>query len=138
MGAGSGLRPSPVHGLNPWPSQVPVFEAVLRQYISGCLGLGEAVMRGIALGLGLPEGHFGGCIAGAPTVPAADCACFVRCSLRSLRHACCRRRPCTALRCAMPAAGGKARTTSLGLSHGNLATQGWEASRAMLWAAVPC
>ena len=38
---------SPVHGRNQWPHHSPVFEAVLRQYISGCLSIGQAVMRGV-------------------------------------------------------------------------------------------
>ena len=38
---------SPVHGQNQWPHQIPAFEAVLRQYISGCLSIGQAVMRGM-------------------------------------------------------------------------------------------
>ena len=59
-----GGRPSPLHGRNPWPTQVPGFEAALRAYIAGCLRLGAAIMRGLALGLGLPEGYFGGGQAG--------------------------------------------------------------------------
>ena len=38
---------SPVHGQNQWPSHSPAFEAALRQYISGCLSIGQAVMRGM-------------------------------------------------------------------------------------------
>ncbi|CAL5228420.1 g11552 [Coccomyxa viridis] len=49
---------SPVHGQNQWPSHSPAFEAVLRQYISGCLSIGQAVMRGIAQGLGLQDDFF--------------------------------------------------------------------------------
>ena len=37
---------SPVHGRNQWPHHSPVFETALRQYISGCLSIGQAVMRG--------------------------------------------------------------------------------------------
>ena len=37
---------SPVHGRNQWPRQAPAFEAALQQYISGCLSIGQAVMRG--------------------------------------------------------------------------------------------
>ncbi|KIY99545.1 hypothetical protein MNEG_8416 [Monoraphidium neglectum] len=58
-----GLPPSPIHGPNLWPSQSPAFEAALRSYINGCLTLGSALLRGIALGLGLPESAFGGGLA---------------------------------------------------------------------------
>ena len=37
---------SPVHGRNQWPHHCPAFEAALRQYIDGCLHIGQAVMRG--------------------------------------------------------------------------------------------
>lgn len=37
---------SPVHGHNQWPHHSPAFEAVLRQYITGCLHIGQAIMRG--------------------------------------------------------------------------------------------
>ena len=37
---------SPVHGINPWPTQHPEFEASLRQYVQSCLGVGQAIMRG--------------------------------------------------------------------------------------------
>ena len=39
---------------------MPGLDAALRAYIRGCLRLGGAIMRGLALGLGLPEGYFGG------------------------------------------------------------------------------
>lgn len=60
------MTPSPVHGRNPWPTQLPEFDNTLRAYINACLGLGSALMRGIALGLGLPETTFGGGLAGDP------------------------------------------------------------------------
>lgn len=60
------FSPSPVHGLNPWPAQIPEFKAVLTAYINACLGLGATLMRGIAIGLGLPERTFEGNIAGDP------------------------------------------------------------------------
>lgn len=52
------LPASPVHGLNQWPVQVPNFAHLLRAYIEACLGLGAAMMRGVALGLDLPERVF--------------------------------------------------------------------------------
>ena len=44
---------SSVHGHNQWPHHSPAFEAVLRQYITGCLHIGQAVMRGQLLYMGL-------------------------------------------------------------------------------------
>jgi hypothetical protein len=44
--------------------QVASFEAALRRYVAGCLQLGAAVLRGIALGLRLPEAYFEGDVAG--------------------------------------------------------------------------
>jgi isopenicillin N synthase-like dioxygenase len=52
------LSPSPIHGLNPWPPGAPALQAALRRYVSACLVLGKALMRGIALGLELPEETF--------------------------------------------------------------------------------
>jgi hypothetical protein len=49
----AGARHSPIHGPNQWPSQVPQFDAALRQYIHEMTGLGAALMRGIAMALGL-------------------------------------------------------------------------------------
>ncbi|GAB4818531.1 hypothetical protein N2152v2_005577 [Parachlorella kessleri] len=60
----SGLQPSPIHGSNPWPDQVPEFATALRLYIDGCLSVGAAILRGIALGLQLPEHFFEGPTAG--------------------------------------------------------------------------
>ena len=45
-------------------SQVPSFDKVLRQYIDGCLRVGALIMRGIALGLQLPEDFFDRGVAG--------------------------------------------------------------------------
>jgi len=54
--ADSGTRPhSAIHGPNQWPSQIPEFETLLREYVSHMLHLGHGIMSGIALGLGLPE-----------------------------------------------------------------------------------
>ncbi|CAK0785938.1 hypothetical protein CVIRNUC_009151 [Coccomyxa viridis] len=52
------MAASPVHGRNQWPHHCPAFEGALRQYIDGCLHIGQAVMRGIARGLGLQPGYF--------------------------------------------------------------------------------
>ncbi|KAL4855396.1 putative 2-oxoglutarate-dependent dioxygenase [Chlorella vulgaris] len=61
--AAAGLPASPIHGRNPWP-QTPAFQAALRAYVDECLGLGAAILRGIALGLQLPETFFEGDMAG--------------------------------------------------------------------------
>ncbi|CAL8466051.1 g5587 [Coccomyxa elongata] len=49
---------SPLHGRNQWPVQRPSFDTSLQQYADACLGVGQAIMRGIALGLGLPGDYF--------------------------------------------------------------------------------
>jgi isopenicillin N synthase-like dioxygenase len=43
---------------------VPAFSAALRDYITACLTLGDQLLRGISLGLGLPERFFAGQLAG--------------------------------------------------------------------------
>lgn len=53
-----------LHGPNLWPDQLPDFSTALRAYIDACLTLGEQLLRGIALGVGLPEAYFGGQLAG--------------------------------------------------------------------------
>ena len=37
---------SPIHGQNPWPVQIPAFDAVLRRYIQDCLTTGQTLMQG--------------------------------------------------------------------------------------------
>ncbi|KAL3151731.1 hypothetical protein ABBQ38_012710 [Trebouxia sp. C0009 RCD-2024] len=56
---------SPIHGPNQWPTQLPTFDTALREYIGSMLHLGEHLMRGIAIGLGLPASFFEGSRAGA-------------------------------------------------------------------------
>jgi hypothetical protein len=46
---GGRLGSSPVHGVNQWPTQLPSFDAVLRNYIASCLQLGASLMRGNSL-----------------------------------------------------------------------------------------
>ncbi|EIE18553.1 Clavaminate synthase-like protein, partial [Coccomyxa subellipsoidea C-169] len=62
---------SPVHGMNPWPTQHPAFDASLRQYVQSCLGVGQAIMRGIALGLGLPGNYFESADGGGTTADSS-------------------------------------------------------------------
>ncbi|DBA89756.1 TPA: hypothetical protein ACH3X2_004633 [Trebouxia sp. C0005] len=51
---------SPIHGPNQWPTQRPTFDTALREYIDNMLHLGQHLMRGIAMGLGLPQSFFEG------------------------------------------------------------------------------
>jgi len=60
----AGRPPSPLHGPNPWPDQLPGFSAALKTYISHMQALGSALLRGIALGLQLPPETFEGELAG--------------------------------------------------------------------------
>lgn len=54
----SAIQPSPIHGLNQWPHQLPEFDSILRRYIDGMRHLGSAIMGGIAMGLGLDQRFF--------------------------------------------------------------------------------
>mmetsp|Transcript_49510 Transcript_49510/g.92259 ORF Transcript_49510/g.92259 Transcript_49510/m.92259 type:complete len:375 (-) Transcript_49510:74-1198(-) len=56
----------PLHGPNPWPTQVPGYKETLQTYVQECTELGAALLRGISLGLGLPEEYFAGHRAGDP------------------------------------------------------------------------
>jgi isopenicillin N synthase-like dioxygenase len=56
----------PLHGPNPWPAQVQGYRDTLETYVEECTHLGSALLRGIALGLRLPEDFFGGERAGDP------------------------------------------------------------------------
>lgn len=60
----AGRPPSPIHGLNPWPDQIPGFGDALKTYISCMQGLGAAILHGIAMGLQLQPDTFGGSFAG--------------------------------------------------------------------------
>lgn len=49
---------TPMHGANLFPANLPEFRATVLEYIAAMTGLGHALMRGIALSLGLEEGYF--------------------------------------------------------------------------------
>lgn len=46
------------HGPNQWPAALPSFHDTMTEYFGALSGLGERLMRGIALSLELPEDHF--------------------------------------------------------------------------------
>ena len=58
MTQAAGLPSSPIHGYNPWPQDSPAFTAILKQHVAAMLEVGRAVMRGLALALGLQEDFF--------------------------------------------------------------------------------
>eukprot|EP00878_Enallax_costatus_P011631 GHUV01012140.1.p1 GENE.GHUV01012140.1~~GHUV01012140.1.p1 ORF type:complete len:236 (+),score=55.96 GHUV01012140.1:458-1165(+) len=60
----AGQPPSVIHGPNNWPYQLPEFTQSLKTYIHHCQQLGEAILRGIAIGLQLPPDYFAGDLAG--------------------------------------------------------------------------
>ena len=70
------LRPSPLHGLNPWPSAAPGappgFEPALRAHIAACLTLGAALARGLARGAALPSPDWFETPAGSGMTPASS------------------------------------------------------------------
>ncbi len=46
------------HGPNQWPAALPGFHDTMTEYFGTLLGLGERLMRGIAMSLDLPEDYF--------------------------------------------------------------------------------
>jgi isopenicillin N synthase-like dioxygenase len=52
------LAGTPLHGANLFPMQVPDLREVVLRYLAAMTSLGHALLRGIALGLGLDEGWF--------------------------------------------------------------------------------
>lgn len=57
-GAGPAPRPSAIHGVNRWPASAPALRPAVEDYTRRMAAVGSAIMRGIALGLGLPETFF--------------------------------------------------------------------------------
>ncbi|WP_447765036.1 isopenicillin N synthase family dioxygenase [Sphingopyxis panaciterrae] len=48
----------PLHGANLWPSGVPELQQAVGAYLDAAVAAAEALMRGMALALGLPADHF--------------------------------------------------------------------------------
>jgi isopenicillin N synthase-like dioxygenase len=63
---GHGIRDSALHGRNQWPAQRPELKSAVMAHVKAMEGLGAAVMRGVALGLGLPATFFTDQDRGAP------------------------------------------------------------------------
>ena len=57
-GAGPPPRPSAIHGTNRWPASAPALRPAVEDYTRRMAAVGAAIMRGIALGLRLPETFF--------------------------------------------------------------------------------
>ncbi len=58
----------PLHGRNLFPAQVPELRGAVLAYIDALTGLGQAVLRGVALSLGLDADYFSAGYAASPTV----------------------------------------------------------------------
>jgi isopenicillin N synthase-like dioxygenase len=58
----------PLHGRNLFPAQVPELRGAVLAYIEALAGVAQAVMRGVALSLGLDEGYFASGYTKEPTL----------------------------------------------------------------------
>jgi isopenicillin N synthase-like dioxygenase len=58
----------PLHGRNLFPSQVPLLRPLVLRYLDALTGLGQAVLRGVALSLGLDAGYFADSCTAEPTI----------------------------------------------------------------------
>ena len=58
----------PLHGLNLFPRQVPELRAAVLDYIGALTDLGQTVLRGVALSLGLDADYFAAGYTASPTV----------------------------------------------------------------------
>lgn len=58
----------PLHGANLWPDAVPALRPAVEAYLAAATRAGEALMRGMALALGLDPGHFAGGLTRNPTL----------------------------------------------------------------------
>jgi isopenicillin N synthase-like dioxygenase len=58
----------PLHGSNLFPANIPEFREAVLEYINAMTGLGHALMRGIAISLGLDESYFAERYTGDPLI----------------------------------------------------------------------
>jgi isopenicillin N synthase-like dioxygenase len=58
----------PLHGRNLFPRQVPDLRPLVLSYLDAMTGLGQAVLRGVALSLGLDAGYFAAGYTADPTI----------------------------------------------------------------------
>jgi isopenicillin N synthase-like dioxygenase len=58
----------PLHGPNLFPRQVPALRPIVLSYLDALTSLGQAVLRGIALSLGLGAGYFAAAATADPTI----------------------------------------------------------------------
>jgi isopenicillin N synthase-like dioxygenase len=58
----------PLHGRNLFPRQVPELRPLVLSYLEAMTGLGQAVLRGVALSLGLDAGYFADGYTADPTI----------------------------------------------------------------------
>ncbi|CAL8095654.1 unnamed protein product [Orchesella dallaii] len=59
---------TPLHGSNLWPCQYPELKTIVLQYMNAMEQLGHALMRGLAIGLGLDEKYFQNSFGKDPTL----------------------------------------------------------------------
>lgn len=58
----------PLHGANLWPAGLPELRAAVQDYLAAAVAAAAALMRGMALALGLPADHFAAGITRRPTL----------------------------------------------------------------------
>lgn len=58
----------PLHGANLWPRAVPELRRAVGDYLAAAVAAAEALMRGMALALGLPAEHFAAGMTRRPTL----------------------------------------------------------------------
>lgn len=58
----------PLHGANLWPGGLPALRGAVEDYLAASVAAAEALMRGMALALGLPADHFAAGITRRPTL----------------------------------------------------------------------
>jgi isopenicillin N synthase-like dioxygenase len=59
---------TPLHGANLFPAELPELRDAVLEHLAAMTGLGQAILRGLALGLGLPSGWFADHLTADPLV----------------------------------------------------------------------